>query len=164
MLDTGIPGAMYEDFRNGTKVLLLPGSLEDFRVVVDGYYMEEDEESYSLTLTVIRGGEVTSTQSLEGMIHSNTTHSMPVEIQDGTLIVGETIVEGEPEEANLPAWFTRLFPFLVPVVKPVLPYVPSALVPLVPYLALLLPVVLVVLVIGLVVRSRGKRTKRMEAG
>jgi len=164
MLDTGIPGAMYEDFRNGTKVLLLPGGLEDFRVVVGGQYMEEGEESYTLSLTVIRSGLITSTQSLEGVIRRNTTHSTPIEIQDGALVVGETVVEGEPEKASLPEWFTRLFPLLVPVVEPVLPYVPSGLVPFVPFLALLLPVLVVVLVVGVVLRSRRVRAKSKGAG
>jgi len=81
------------------------------------------------------------------------------------LVRGEMVVEGEGKEGEepgkeLPLWFEEFFPFLVPLVEPLLPYVPSGMVPFVPFMVLAIPVLVVLVAIGVVLRSR--RAKRAQ--
>jgi len=169
-IELGIPGAFYIDFHNGTKALLLPGNLSDFRVVVDGRSMVEDEEPYALHYTLIRDGQVKDAETLQSVIKAGTNHSTSVELVGDDLVRGEMIVEGEEQEGQapgkeLPLWFEEFFPFLVPLVEPFLPYVPSGLVPFVPFLTLAVPVLLVLVVVGVVLRSRrAKGTRKPPKG
>lgn len=68
--------------------------------------------------------------------------------------------EEEPEGVELPLWFVELFPFLVPLVEPFLPYLPAGLIPFVPLIALGLPSLLVLAVVGLVLRKRKSRRNK----
>jgi hypothetical protein len=83
-----IPGSYYLDFGNGTTLIALPSSVQNFTVVVDGTSMEEANESYTLTYTYVQNGTVTSTKTVEGTIDQNTLQSAAVSIQSGVLAVG----------------------------------------------------------------------------
>lgn len=66
----------------------------------------------------------------------------------------------EPEEeegGELPPWFVEFFPFLVPLVRPVLPYLPASLISFVPLMVLGLPVLVVLAAVGIVLRKRKSR-------
>ena len=83
-----IPGSFYLDFGNGTTVIALPPGVQDFTVVVDGTSMEEANESYALTYTVVQNGTVASTKTVEGTMVRDTLQSAPVTIRDGVVAVG----------------------------------------------------------------------------
>ena len=58
MIDSDIPHSLYLDLGNGTDMIIIPADVSDFEVVVDGDYMEEVEESYSLFIDHIQENEV----------------------------------------------------------------------------------------------------------
>jgi len=87
-----IPGTFYFDFGNGTTMIALPPSMQNFSLVVDGTFMEEASENYTLTYTVVQNGTVTSTKTVEGNISQYTRQSAYVMIQNGTLNVGAPTV------------------------------------------------------------------------
>jgi hypothetical protein len=87
-----IPGTYYLDYGNGTAFIVLPSSMQSFKVVVDGTEMEEASESYSLTYTVIQNGTVTSTKTVQGTISNGTLQSTNVTIQNGVLAIGGATV------------------------------------------------------------------------
>ncbi len=152
-IDLGIPGSGYAEYPNGTKVVILPGNITQFDVVVDGHSMQEARETYLLALTAWTGNQATDQQALEGEISANTTHTRPVAIGGGSLSLGETVVTGEEQE--LPPWFTENLPFLEPVARRLASILPQGLTSLAPYLAVALPLSLLFLLVALVVRSRG---------
>jgi hypothetical protein len=154
-IDCEISGALYSDMGNGTKIILLPESVTDFTVVVDGHDMEEPEEPYTLTMTLVVDGEVVDVHSSEMTIRENTSHSAAVVVDGESLEVGETVVEGDVA-GELPEWFRESF--LLPLVRPILPLVPDPLIPVVPYLVIGIPL-LILLLIGIVAaRSRRRNT------
>lgn len=97
-IDAEIEGALYLDMGNGTKIIILPEELGEFEVVVDGQFMEEHEEPYELTYSVIEGDEILFEETKEGTIEENTAHRTPVTLGTDVLVVGETTIEStEPE-------------------------------------------------------------------
>lgn len=99
-IDAEIDGALYLDMENGTKVTILPEDLEEFEVVVDGQFMEEPEEPYTLTYTIMEGDELLFEETKEAAIVEDTAHRASVTLGEGTLVIGETTVEStqpEPE-------------------------------------------------------------------
>ncbi|MBI2936669.1 MAG: zinc-ribbon domain-containing protein [Thaumarchaeota archaeon] len=91
-IEQQIPGAVYFDFKNGTKIILLPADVKVSKAVVDGQSMEEDKEDYALTFGVVTNGVLTSVRTISSTIERNTMQSMPVKVENGTLTVGEISV------------------------------------------------------------------------
>jgi hypothetical protein len=87
-----IPGSYYFDFNDGTALIILPSSMQNFRVVVDGAAMEEASEQYTLAYTVVQNGAVTSAKTVQGTISQYALQSAAVTIQKGVLAVGATTV------------------------------------------------------------------------
>ncbi len=87
-----ILGSYYLDFGNGTTVIALPSNMQSFRTVVDGSFMTEASEQYTLTYTVVQNGTVTSTKTVQGAMSQNALQSADVTIQNGVLAVGATTI------------------------------------------------------------------------
>jgi len=159
-IDSDIPESMYHDFRNGTEIIFVPPEITEFEVVVDGGSMEEPEESYELIYEVVSNNQVTYSDTLTSEIRVGTNHSTPVEIQGNVMVLGETIVQGDPEyngeleDPDLPNWFRENFRFLLPLVDPLIPLMPSGLLPFFPFFVLGLPILLVLLSGGLIMKRR----------
>lgn len=160
-IDCGIPGAIYSDMGNGTKIILLPESVNEFTVVVDGRDMEEPEEPYELRVTLVVDDEVADIQEMDMTIRENTSHRTEVEVSGRNLALGETIVEGDAA-SRLPGWFRRSM--LLPLVRPILPLIPDPLLPAFPYLLVGLPVVVLIAAGVVVTRSRGRRSREGPPG
>ena len=94
-LDLEIPWATYFDFRNGTKIISLPGNLTDFTLKVDGMSMEEEEESYQLTCSLIRGEEIFSREVIDNPIEENTNHTAQIKVENNDFEIGEIKIEKE---------------------------------------------------------------------
>jgi hypothetical protein len=58
------------------------------------------------------------------------------------------------DDAKVPVWFSKNFPFLMPLIRPMIPNLPPALVPLLPYLVLGIPAVIVIIVLRSVLKRR----------
>ena len=84
-----MPGSSYLDF-NGTTVISLPSSMQNFMTVVDGTSLTGTNESYALTYTVVQNGTVTSTKLVQGTINQDTLQSTNVTVQNGVLAIGST--------------------------------------------------------------------------
>jgi hypothetical protein len=160
-VDQGIPNALYVDFMNGTKYILLPGDLEDFTVVVDGNSMEEAEEPYAIGYTLVDDGVVTYARTIEGTIERDTSHRTQVAVGEDGLEIGEIETEDGGKKGELPGWFRETFPFLLPLVNPIVPFLPGALLPLVPLAVLGLPIILIVAGIMIVRRRKGGEQKKV---
>jgi hypothetical protein len=146
---------------NGTKIILLLESVNDFTVVVDGRDMEEPEEPYKLRVTLVVDDEVAGIQEMDMTIRENTSHRTRVEVSGRNLALGETIVEGDAA-SRLPDWFRRSV--LLPLVRPMLPLIPDSLLPAFPYLLVGLPVVIIIAAGVVVTRSRGRRSREGRQG
>ena len=64
--------------------------------------MEETDESYSITYTLIEDDEAIAVQTIENPIHEYTEHSILIMVSEGQIEIGETIIteletETEPE-------------------------------------------------------------------
>jgi hypothetical protein len=166
-IDSDIPGSMYHDFRNGTDIIFVPPEITEFEIVVDGGSMEEPEESYELAYEVVSNNQVTYSETLTSEIRVGTNHSTPVEIQGDVIVVGETVVEGDPEydgegeDSDLPNWFRENFRFLLPFVDPLVPLIPAGLLPFFPFFVLGLPI-LVVLLAGRLIMKRRKKEGQVQ--
>ena len=160
-IDCEILGALYSNLGNGTKIILLPESVTEFTVVVDGQDMEEPEEPYILTLTLVVDDEVVDVQEREMTIREDTSHSTKVEVEGESLKVEETLVEGDAA-SELPNWFRESF--LLPLVRPILPFVPDPLVPAVPYVVIGLPVLILIALGITATRSRRRGSQGRSGG
>jgi hypothetical protein len=100
-IDAEIDGALYLDMENGTKIIILPEELEEFEVVVDGQFMEEQEEPYGLTYSMGAGDELIFEETREGTIEENTAHKTPVTLGTDSLVIGETTIEKDEPELEL---------------------------------------------------------------
>ena len=175
-LDMEIPGSLYIDYLNGTEVVLLPTNITDLVIVVDGMSMEEEVEEYTLTYELVLNDEITHREEVSGTIHEDSNHSMTLSTEGSKLSIGEVNKtkgtnetnggeeENDLDEGNgvkkLPDWFTDGFPFLMPLVEPVveplLPYTPDMLIPLLPIIVLGLPLLIVVVITVRVMQKRKK--------
>jgi hypothetical protein len=155
-IDCEIPGAIYSDLGNGTKIILLPEGVNDFTVVVDGQDMEEPEEPYTLTVTLVVDDEVVDVLEREMTIVENTSHKLGIEVAGSSLYVGETLADGDTP-SRLPDWFRKSFFF--PLVSPILPLVPDPLVPAVPYVVIAVPIIILIAVGTAATRSRRRRSQ-----
>jgi len=153
-VDCQIPGAIYSDLQNGTKIVILPGEVDEYKVVVDGQDMEETEEPYTLTCTLIVDDEAVDVFEHEMTIRKGNSHSTEFSVQGEDLLAGETSVEGTGE-GQLPRWFRESL--LLPLVKPFLPLVPDRFLPFLPFLVIGVPILLIIGVVMVVGRRR--RTK-----
>lgn len=71
--------------------------------------MEETDESYSITYTLIEDNEAIAVQIIENPIHEHTEHSFPIMVFEGQIEIGETVItelemdpEPEPEPESQP--------------------------------------------------------------
>ena len=87
-LDVGIPGALYLDYRNGTAIVAVSGSLNSFRIEVNGAYMQESSEPFTIALAQITNGVLASTKTVQGSINRNTVVDSSVTLTNGTFSVG----------------------------------------------------------------------------
>jgi len=101
MIDSGIPHSLYLDLKNGTDMIIIPAEVTNFEIKVDGAYMEEAEESYSLFIDYIQENEVIFEHRIDNSITLNSSHSMSVEASGQELMISEISVRGstsiEPE-------------------------------------------------------------------
>ena len=101
MIDSYIPNSLYLDFGNGTDTIIIPAEVINFEIEVDGAYMEEAEESYSLFIDYIKENEVIFEHRIDNSITLNSSHSMSVEASGQELTISEISVRGstsiEPE-------------------------------------------------------------------
>jgi len=101
MIDSYIPNSLYLDFGNGTDTIIIPAEVTNFEIEVDGSYMEEAEESYSLFIDYIQENEVIFEHRIDNSITLNSSHSMSVEASGQELMISEISVRGstsiEPE-------------------------------------------------------------------
>ena len=84
--------AEYYSYLNGTEVILLPPEPTEFNTLVYGGYMEEPEESYTLTYRLIIDDVVVAEETQENPITEYTEHSIPITIMDGEITIGETSI------------------------------------------------------------------------
>ena len=84
--------AEYYSYINGTEIILLPPEATEFTTHVYGGYMEEAEESYTLTYQLIVDGVVVARQTQENPITEYTEHSIPITIVDDEITIGETSI------------------------------------------------------------------------
>ena len=68
--------------------------VSDFEVVVDGEYMEEAEESYSLFIDFIQENNVAFEHIMDYNIQEDTAHSISVEVSGQDLMISEITVKG----------------------------------------------------------------------
>ena len=100
MIDSDIPNSFYLDLGNGTDIIIIPADVSDFEVVVDGDYMEEAEESYSLFIDLIQENEVVFEHSMDYIIEEDTGHLIS-EVSGQDLIISEITVKGmTPSESE----------------------------------------------------------------
>ncbi len=92
-VDLDIPGSFYYDFGNGTKIISVPPDEGGYTFVVDGVYMEEEIEDYSVKLVVSEGNEQVSASDISEEIEAYTRHSLSVDISDNQITLGDITVE-----------------------------------------------------------------------
>jgi hypothetical protein len=92
-VDLEIPDSFYYDFGNGTKIISVPPDEEGYTFVVDGVYMEEETEDYSVKFVVSEGNEQVSASDLSEEIEAYTRHSLSVDIGDNEITLGDITVE-----------------------------------------------------------------------
>ena len=69
---------VYDHYLDGTTEFVLPAGLADISVIVDGYCMEEDEESYTLNLKVVYDDEILFEETLDVSISIYNEHSISI--------------------------------------------------------------------------------------
>ena len=60
-------------------------------------------------------------------------------------------------EKEVPGWFQETFPFLMPLIDPILPLVPEPLIEILPFIVLGLPIILIILAISGMSRTKNKK-------
>lgn len=91
--------AEYFDYYNGTEVLVFPSVITEFMAKVYGGYMEEQDESYSVTFTLYQNDEKIVEKIIDNPIHEYTEQTFTVTITDGEIEVGD-ILSTELEITN----------------------------------------------------------------
>ena len=69
---------VYDHYLDGTTEFVLLAGLADISVIVDGYCMEEDEESYTLNLKVVYDDETLFEETLDVSISIYNEHSISI--------------------------------------------------------------------------------------
>jgi len=97
-IERGIHGSDYVDYGNGTTVASIPARSGEFTFTVDGSRMEEDAESYTITYTLVEGGETVWSQTYEGTINLNELHITLVTVTEEGVSIGDPPSDEREEE------------------------------------------------------------------
>ena len=96
-VEGGIPGALYLELDDGDEIILLPETVFEFNVIIDGN--DTVETAYTVSYTVINDDEITSEETTSGIFEQNSKHTIPVTLEENTIILSDVEIEttNEPE-------------------------------------------------------------------
>jgi hypothetical protein len=91
-----IPGSLYLELENGDEIILLPDSVTEFDVVIDGNVTSD----YTLAYNMIMDGELVTDETMTGSFESYSTHTIPVLISGDTITLGETEITKQDSQQD----------------------------------------------------------------
>jgi len=96
-VEGGIPGALYLELDAGDEIILLPETVSEFNVIIDGNVTAETV--YTVSYTIISDDEITSEETTSGIFEQNSKHTIPVTLEEDTIILSDVEIEttNEPE-------------------------------------------------------------------